>query len=253
LQDRFDSEIKGLRERVFPLARLLHELAQTLEKPVFVKRDGGFRFKRPELVHFCLLRGVRIVSALSASIELARNGFTQEVVTLLRTMIEYSTQIDFMLASLDDKKSLSPDASAFLSNYFEDAARDNNEFSKKAKLAQKKVHEKIGERLDSFAIPGGNRKPAAQLLSNVYGNFSNYVHGRYPEAMDLYGGIPGRFHMNGMRGTPKDGENIKILDTMITSASNCFLGVVQGLNLRPLIGSDPMLAKWYRDGVSKTP
>jgi hypothetical protein len=29
--------------------------------------------------------------------------------------------------------------------------------------------------------------------------------------MDLYGGRPGQFHLHGMNGTPKEGENLEIL------------------------------------------
>jgi hypothetical protein len=38
---------------------------------------------------------------------------------------------------------------------------------------------------------------------------------KYPEVMDLYGGTPGRFHLDGMRGTPKDEENHQIVDTFV--------------------------------------
>ena len=248
---RLDAEIERLRKRVFPLARLLHGFALTLDLPVFHKKptDRYFRFERPELAHFCLLRGVRMVSALNASIELARHGFSQEIAVLLRTMIEYSTQIDFMMTSYKDGD-LSPEAAEFLKAYFDDDMRgpDALKGKKGPSLIQKKLHDIIGAELDKFAAYEGNtanRKPAAQLLSNVYLNFSNYVHGRYPEVMDLYGGTPGRFHMNGMRGTPKDVENIATLDTMINSASNCLKGMVQGLELRSIVSADIMLVEWY--------
>jgi hypothetical protein len=51
--------------------------------------------------------------------------------------------------------------------------------------------------------------------------------------------------MNGKRGTPKDNENIEIIDTMITSASNCFKGMVQGLELKSIVSADPMLSEWF--------
>lgn len=249
---RFDAEIERLRKRVFPLARFLHGIALALEPPAFHKTqaDQYFRFKSPQLIHFCMLRGVRVVSALNASIELARYGFSQEIAVLLRAMIEYSTQIDFMLASRHKDGTLSPDAANFLRGYFDDDARGPDAKSgKKAKLVQKTVHQIIGSRLDAFAdahgVTAGNRKPAEQLLSNVYLIFSNYVHGRYPESMDLYGGKPGRFHLNGMGGTPKDAENIETIDTMIQSASNTFKGMAQELELRSIVSADPMLIEWY--------
>jgi hypothetical protein len=209
-------------------------------------RERGFRFEKPGLVHFCLLRGARIVSALNASIELARAGFSQEIAVLLRTSIEYCTQVDFMLASRDKNGNLSVDASAFLSSYFDDSFRTPEGKRKRSKLAQQKVHQTIGAQLDKFADEAdASRKPAEQLYSNVYLTFSYYIHGRYPESMDLYGGRPGRFHLNGMSNTPKDAENIEIIDSQITSASNCILGIVQGLDLRSIVTSDPIMTKWY--------
>ena len=122
-QALFNETIEGLRSRIFPLARLVHELALTLESPTLIDRgmERGFRFDKPELLHFCLLRGARIVSALNASIELGRRGYSQEIAVLLRTCIEYCSQVDFMLASRDANGNLSPDASAYLSSFFEDS------------------------------------------------------------------------------------------------------------------------------------
>lgn len=237
-----DNYIEHFRERIVPLDRFLHRLTFSLDAPEFNRAELGFRFKDPGLVHFCLLRSVRIVSALSASIELARSGFPQEIAVLLRTMIEYASQIDFMLASRDANGKLSPEAAMILSDYFDDASRAGEPKSKKTKLTQKRVHDVVGAQLDKYADPGA--KPASQLLSNNYFRFSYYVHARYPESMDLYGGRPGRFHLDGMRGTPKDAENIAILDSMITMASLCLKGVVQGLKLHQIVSSDPVLVEW---------
>ena len=67
--------------------------------------------------------------------------------------------------------------------------------------------------------------------------------------MDLFGGRPGHFHLRGMRGTPKDKENINIIDTLITSVSNCLIQVVQGLHLYDSVDANSMLEAWYREGV----
>lgn len=243
----FDTEIERLRRRIFPLSRFVLALSRTLEAPKFIELEAEacFRFEKPELIHFCLLRAVRIVSALSASIELARAGFSQEIGVLLRTMIEYSTQIDFMLASLDKEGKLAADAAAFVTSYFDDAHRPMPSEGKRAKLVQKKVHDIVGARLDATVGSPEQAKPATQLMSNVYLVFSNYVHGRYPESMDLYGGGPPHFHVNGMSRTPKDGENLEILETLITTASLCMMAMVFAFKLHPIFNSDPVLQNWF--------
>jgi hypothetical protein len=48
-----------------------------------------------------------------------------------------------------------------------------------------------------------------------------------------------------MSRTPKDAENLEVLDTLITTASLCFVGLAQGLQLRSVINSDPLLVRWY--------
>jgi hypothetical protein len=37
-----------------------------------------------------------------------------------------------------------------------------------------------------------------------------------------------------------------MLDQFVTTASRCFMGLVQGLNLRELLKHDPMLTEWHR-------
>ena len=166
-------EINRLCGRVFPLGRLLHGMALTLEAPEFFRSrdERGFRFQNPGLAHFCLLRGVRIVSALNAAIELARAGFPQEVCVLLRTVIEYSTQIDFMRINLDTNGNLSPEGSKFLSDYFADDRRTDDQSSRKAKLVQKKLHEIIGAHLDDVAGYEGKTPCGSDAVCSLSGLF----------------------------------------------------------------------------------
>ncbi len=64
--------------------------------------------------------------------------------------------------------------------------------------------------------------------------------------MDLYGGRPGRFHLRRMSGTPKDGENLEVLEAFIAVANTTFILIVQGMNLRALVNGDPLLAEWQK-------
>ena len=84
------------------------------------------------------------------------------------------------------------------------------------------------------------------MYSNIYLTYSNYVHAKYPEVMDLYGGVPGRFHLDGMRGTSKDDENLQIIDTFIDTASITLQLMVSRLRLHHLVKSDAVLATWFR-------
>jgi hypothetical protein len=49
-----------------------------------------------------------------------------------------------------------------------------------------------------------------------------------------------------MRGTPKDRENLEILDTFITTASTTFVIMVQSVSqLREEILRQPVLREWF--------
>jgi hypothetical protein len=248
----FDNELDRLITRLVPLQRFVHYFGAQFGPPNLFKSqdERGFRFENPDYRHFCLLRSCRIVSALNASVELARCGYAQEIGVLLRTVIEYSRQIEYILIHRDDQGNLTGKASAFVTSFFADNRRGSQQENPKlVKLRQKDVHDAIGATLDEYSSALDGR-PASDLMSHVYLVFSNYVHGRYPETMDLFGGRPGRFHLKGMRGTPKDAENIETLDTLITSASNCFIQIAQALRLREVINADQVMIEWYRDGVS---
>jgi hypothetical protein len=247
----FDSEIERLRNRVEPLERFVHLFSAQFGLPhLFASVDErGFRFRNPDYRHFCLLRACRIVSALNASIELARSGHVQEIGVILRTVIEYSSQVEYVLINRNEQGEVTGKAAAFVASFFDDNRRTGQHVDRKRfKLNQKDVHDAIGANLDEFNSTARART-TSDLMSHMYIVFSNYVHGRYPETMDLYGGMPGRFHLNGMKNTPKDNENIEIIDTLITTASNCLIQIAQNLRLRSLLASDPLISTWYRDVV----
>ena len=66
--------------------------------------------------------------------------------------------------------------------------------------------------------------------------------------MDLYGGAPGRFHLDGMRGTPKDEENLEIIDTFIDTVAIALKLIVSKLRLHHIFDDDPVLGVWFRSG-----
>jgi len=249
-----ESEAQRLSMKVAPLQRFVHLLADQLDHPrLFVGLDErGFRYLKPTYKHFILLRSCRMVSALNASISLARAGYVQEIGVVLRTAIEYYTQIEYVLLHRDDAGEPTGKAARFIVSFFEDNRRTAALSSKKPfKLNQADVHDAVGKNLDEFGPEETGRKPATELLSHVYIVFSNYVHGRYPESMDLFGGRPGHYHLGGMRGTPKDAENIEVIDTLITSVSNCLVQVVQGLRLYEVISRDDILIDWYKRAIER--
>jgi hypothetical protein len=87
---------------------------------------------------------------------------------------------------------------------------------------------------------------AKAMYKRTYHRLSGYVHGSYPELMDLYGNRSGYFHMHGMSGTLKDGEMLEQLDAFIETTMTSFVIIIQQLNLRAFVDGDPLIGAWYR-------
>jgi hypothetical protein len=249
-----ESALNALRARVAPLETVIGMFSDLLPAPkLYVSpTDRGFRFEQPDVRHFCLLKAVRVISAINAAFELARNGYTQELATLMRTLVECIRHIEYVL-DIDESETHHTNVEKYLREFFDDAVRDPEADIKSVLIRDNKINEQLGKTLDTIAAQYGdtpNRQPANRLLWKSSRAFSFYIHARYPECMDLYGGRPGHFHLHGMSGTPKDHENLETLDTFITTASTTFVIMVQATPpLREVVLRDPTLREWYRERV----
>ena len=120
-------------------------------------------------------------------------------------------------------------------------------------MQQGKVHDALGKVLDKVSAELGEdineRKPAGVLYRNTYQAMSNYVHARYPECIDLYGGRPGEFHVRGMSGTSKDAESLEILQSFATTLAQGFVMMIQGLKLKAIVDADPVIGRWFEGHV----
>jgi hypothetical protein len=165
--------------------------------------------------------------------------------------VECTTHIEFVLSGQDGNEKIKREVEKYITDFFADYARNSASDFKRAQVRQGAVHEFLGTVRDE-AVAQTNRAAefrnveASKLFSNVYLSFSNYVHAKYPEIMDLYGGEPEHFHIRGMRGTSKDNENLEILDEFITHVSLTLKLMAWKLNMGDIIRGDVDLSRWFR-------
>jgi hypothetical protein len=246
--------IAALETKLDPLERTIRLFSASLEKPTQVKGAGGngFRYSGPDVRHFCLLKAVKALSAMNAALVLARSGFVQEVIVLIRTIVEATRHIEFVL-DLDISAGHKETVRKYMEEYFADSDRGPGVQMRREPIQQGKVHEQLGKTLDEIAEGKGarNRISAKIVYKSTYHQYSGYVHGRYPEIMDLYGGRPGQFHVHGMSGTPKDGEVLEQLAAFCDTMSTTFIIMIEQLDLRAIVEADPIVGNWYRDYFRK--
>ncbi|SDM25382.1 DUF5677 domain-containing protein [Maricaulis salignorans] len=237
-----------LKERLHPIEVFVSELERSLPKPNFDREQLGYRYESPEVTHFCLLKLARAVSALNACIELYRAGYIQEVCVLIRTIIECTTHIDFVIAGRQSSTG-SQRADRYLSDYFADIHRGDSA-RKTVHVRQENVHKDVARALDEAldGIPEASHYTdvdTLELLSTVYRTYSNYVHARYPEVMEMYGGSRQSFHTQGMLGTPKDQECYQIIRSYSDTISNSARSMIVYLDIGELVRSNSLLVDWF--------
>ena len=95
----FEAALEGLQARIAVLESVIELFSDLLPAPkLFVSETvRGFRYENPDVRHFCLLKAARTVSALNASLELARKGYTQEIAALMRIVAECTRHIEYVL------------------------------------------------------------------------------------------------------------------------------------------------------------
>ena len=242
----FRSEVR-IQEEVVDL------IASSVDAP-FMYHSGkthyGFRYAKPGPKHFCLLKAARAVSGLNATISLIEDGYSQETAVIIRTIVECTSHIEFILSGYDGTK-LDKQQRNYVDQYFKDYRRDSSSDFLRPRVRQGDVHEVVGSLLDEQVKKSPSRSAfedieGSKLMSNIYLTYSNYVHSRYPEVMDMFGGNPPHFHMRGMSGTPKDDENIAIVESTIETVSNSLRYIVLKFNLRQEMLRRPHLCQWYK-------
>jgi len=195
--------ITVFKETVPILENALTTLGAQIGEPYFFDDNGYPRFRHKEQSNglAAYIKAVRIVSALNASLVLLEHGFVQELGVLFRTIDEFIQDIVFLLTPSPDG-GLSESHIRFLDEFFQEEFSDpKNPFTshqKRDRVPRRKVYATLGK------TTGGNANPSdvATLHRTLSQAMSGFVHGAYPHVMELYGGNPPHFHLNGMLGTP---------------------------------------------------
>lgn len=236
-----------LREQLRKCGELIDLMASSLNSPIFYhsgQTHYGYRYGKPDARHFCILKSVKMVSCLNACIELADSGFHQELFILIRTFVESDAYIHYVVGDPNERE-IQPDQAEFVADFFADYQRNSANDFRRPRISQKKIHDAIGEILDTHVEARDPRTgaltTASALMSNVYLTSSNYVHARYPEIMDMYGGVPGRFHMAGMKNTTKDAESLEAIATYCDSVPIALRMIVMKFEMDEILKDRPDL------------
>ena len=191
------------KETVPILESALTALGAQIEEPIFLDNNVYPRYRHREQSDglAAYLKAVRIVSALNAVLVLLEHGFVQELGVLFRTIDEFHEDIMFLLSPQADgglSKAQIQSLNEFYQEEFSDPKNPLMSKQKRNRVPRRKVYAALGRATGDIVSPSDR----AELHRTVGQAMSGFVHGAYPHIMELYGGNPPHFHLNGMLGTP---------------------------------------------------
>ncbi len=150
----------------------------------------------------CYLKGMKAVSTLNASLVLLKSGFTQEVGALCRMVDDACNEILFLIKP-EGENALSNSQEQFLDSFYQEEFSDSKNLfeahNPRHTVPSQKIHASIARTMSTSVNPSDGQA----MTSVVQKTLSGYVHGAYPQIMEMYGGNPPHFHMHGMLGTPR--------------------------------------------------
>ena len=186
----------------------LASLAKRVVPPERVPILDSFAFRYIEkTIHQAIVQKLaRIISGLHAARILLGSGFVQEQGATQRMLDEFQEDITFLsyaviLNELTDlhRRYLE----AFYEEEFDKPEDPVSSTQKRPMVSRDKIRAYIA-RIEGSGLDPSRGVALTRTINKAY---SGYVHGASPHIMEMYGGNPPRFHVAGMRGTPRFAEH----------------------------------------------
>ena len=186
----------------------LHALEKRVPPPKSVPFGDGFVFRYVEkTIHQALVQKLaRVITGLHAARILLEHGFVQEQGALHRILDEFQEDISFLAYALIFGETTGLHRqylSAFYEEEFDKPESPLESTQKRPMVSRKKIRAYIA-RMEAVALDPSKGIELSRTVNKAY---SGFVHGASPAIMDMYGGLPPRFHVRGMLGTVRIAEH----------------------------------------------
>jgi hypothetical protein len=196
----YSSALKNMRQTV-------HVLAAQVPQPVKVPYKTSFLFRYEEKTpqQAIVQKLARVVTTLTATHIVMEHGFVQEQGALQRMLHEMHEDVIFLSYAViyDD---LTPLHQRYLDAFYEeefDAETAVASTQRRAMPRRAKIQAYIAN------CEGSGLDPSTHInsLHTLTKAYSGYVHAASPQIMDLYGGRPPHFNVEGMRDTSRQTQH----------------------------------------------
>ncbi|MGE3348976.1 MAG: hypothetical protein AB7I35_16225 [Ramlibacter sp.] len=197
------------REVVTVSSNAFRRLEQQVPPPQLVPfRDGSVhRFVEQTLEQALLLKYARVITGLSAMDILLSAGLLQEVGAICRMLDEIGEDIAFLAAPITNDQMTELHERYLRSFWAEEFTDTENTLARHEKPNTPK-RSKIQSYVHRVLNPSENRSLVSDVTQSISSTYSGYVHAAAVQVLDMYGGDPPRFHIEGLQGTPRMNDQV---------------------------------------------
>ena len=189
-------------EAVEVMTEAFRRLESALPQPERVQHRNSFvfRYANKGIREALLQKLARSISGLNAVSVLLNAGYFQEVGVMFRTLDEIREDILF-LAIAETSGAKTERHTQYLEAFYAEAVFSRPEGSMEVPKPNRVPGKKIRAKTMNTIGRGINVSQALAASESVGTVYSGYVHAASEIVMDMYGGSPPRFQLEGMRGT----------------------------------------------------
>lgn len=213
-------------EAVEVMSRAFHRMEASISPPKEVLRRDSlvFRYAQKGIYEALIQKLARNISGLNAVAVLLRTGYVQEAGVLFRTLDEIQEDI-FFLASAETNSARTDRHIQYLHAFYSESVFSRSEGSLEIPKPNLVPRKKIRAHTMNVLGQGINASEALIASESVGTAYSGYVHAASENIMEMYGGDPPHFHIQGMSGTPRvstcarDAENYVYRGLMATTVA----------------------------------
>lgn len=210
-------------EAVTAMTNAFRRMERSVPRPERVAHRDSFvyRYANKGILEALLQKLARSISGLNAVGVLLSSGYVQEVGVLFRTLDEIQEDI-FFLASAETNGAHTERHKKYLEAFYTESVFGRTEGSLEIPKPNLVPRKKIRAHTVNVLGDGVNASRALAASEAVGTAYSGYVHAASENIMDMHGGNPPQFHLDGMLGTPRtqtyarDAENYVYRGLMAT-------------------------------------
>jgi len=228
-------------EAVEAMTRSFQHIERSLSPPQPVPHRGSFvfRYANKGIREALVQKLARSISGLNAISVLLETGYVQEAGVVFRTLDEIQEDI-FFLATAETNAARTERHDQYLQAFYADAIfsrpEGSLEIAKPNMVPRKKIRAHILKTLGH----GINASQALSVGESVGTAYSGYVHAASENIMDMYGGNPPHFHVQGMSGTSR-------INACRHDAENyVYRGLMATIVVAKAFGNSPLVKELYK-------